>query len=101
MNDTIENLGPNVNTIYDEGDAFIAPDESYIIFSSQDRSDSIGGQDLYIAYRKADGSWTQAKNMGESVNSESGEICPSISLDGKYFAAILGDPIETILEDLN
>ena len=31
------------------------------------------------------GTWTQAKNMGTRVNSESGEICPSVSLDGKFF----------------
>lgn len=47
--------------------------------------DSIGGQDLYIAFKKLDGSWNQAKNMGPSVNSEFGEINPSISLDGEYF----------------
>ena len=80
-----ENLGKAVNSEKNDWDAIIAPDESYIIFSSQNRSDSNGGQDLYIAYRQIDGSWTQARNMGERVNSESGEICPSISLDGKYF----------------
>ena len=31
------------------------------------------------------GSETPARNMGSRVNSESGEICPSVSLDGKYF----------------
>ena len=82
---TPENLGNTINSEKNDWDAVIAPDENYIIFSSQDRSDSIGGQDLYIAYRQADGSWTKAKNMGESVNSESAEICPSVSLDGKYF----------------
>lgn len=80
-----ENLGAAVNSDKHDWDAYIAPDESYIIFSSKDRKDSIGGQDLYISYRKEDGNWTQAKNMGPRVNSPYGEICPSISLDGKYF----------------
>lgn len=79
------NLGSAINSKKNDWDAFIAPDESYIIFSSQDREDSIGGQDLYISYKQKDGKWTQAKNMGESVNSESCEICPSVSIDGKYF----------------
>ncbi len=80
-----ENPGSAINSSRNDWDSFIAPDESYIIFSSQNRDDTIGGQDLYISYRKNDGSWTQAKNMGPRVNSSSGEICPSVSLDGKYF----------------
>jgi Tol biopolymer transport system component len=79
-----ENLGNAINSDRNDWDSFIAPDESYIIFSSQNRIDTIGGQDLYISFRQDDGSWTNAKNMGPSVNSHSGEICPSVSLDGKY-----------------
>jgi Tol biopolymer transport system component len=79
------NLGDAINSEKNDWDAYVAPDESYIIFSSQERADTIGGQDLYISYRKEDGTWTPAKNMGPRVNSESGEICPSMSLDGKTF----------------
>jgi Tol biopolymer transport system component len=79
-----ENLGSSVNSDRNDWDSFIAPDESYIIFSSQNRDDTLGGQDLYISFRKDDGSWTVARNMGASVNSNAGEICPSLSLDGKY-----------------
>jgi Tol biopolymer transport system component len=79
------NLGPAVNSDRNDWDSFIAPDESYIIFSSQEREDTLGGQDLYISFRKEDGGWIQAVNMGPRVNSFSGEICPSLSLDGKYF----------------
>lgn len=78
-----ENLGAAVNSDKHDWDAYIAPDESYIIFSSKDREDSIGGQDLYISYRRDDGNWTPAKNMGTHVNSPYCEICPSVSLDGK------------------
>ncbi|MFC2140969.1 hypothetical protein ACFLQP_01555 [Acidobacteriota bacterium] len=79
------NLSSAINSEKHDWDAYIAPDESYIIFSSQNRSDTIGEQDLYISFRKKDESWTNAKNMGPSVNSRSDEICPSVSLDGKYF----------------
>ena len=78
-----ENLGSEVNSDKHDWDAVIAPDESFIIFSSQDRADSIGKQDLYISYRKEDGGWTAAKNVGAAVNSPHDEICPSLSLDGK------------------
>ena len=79
-----ENIGSAVNSVRNDWDAFIAPDESYIIFSSQNRDDTIGGQDLYISFQNKDGSWTVARNMGPRVNSKAGEICPSVSLDGQY-----------------
>jgi len=78
------NLGPAVNSNKNDWDSFIAPDESYIIFSSQNRDDTLGDQDLYISYRKKNGGWTNARNMGKNVNSYSSEICPSVSIDGKY-----------------
>lgn len=80
-----ENLGAAVNSNKNDWDAVVSPDESFIIFSSQDRSDSIGKQDLYISYKDEDGHWTASKNMGPSVNSLHDEICPSLILDGKYF----------------
>ena len=78
------NLGPAINSIKNDWDSFIAPDERFIIFSSQNRNDTLGGQDLYISYRKKNGEWTKASNMGKNVNSHSGEICPSVTPDGKY-----------------
>ena len=78
-----ENLGPSINTGLNDVDPFIAPDESYIIFCRRD--DGIGRFDLFISFRESDGSWTQAKNMGEPINSTASEICPSVSPDGKYF----------------
>ncbi len=77
-------LSKAVNSKQNDWDAFVAPDESYIIFSSQNRSDTLGDQDLYISYKKNNGEWTQSRNMGGRVNSTSSEICPVVTLDGKY-----------------
>jgi Tol biopolymer transport system component len=79
-----ELLGKSINSIQNDWDAFIAPDGSYLIFSSQNRNDSIGMQDLYISYKDSDGNWADAINMGTRVNSSKDEICPSVSSDGKY-----------------
>lgn len=79
-----ECLGYPVNSEVDEWDPFIAPDQGYIIFGSRGRDDGYGGSDLYISFRKKDGSWSEVKNMGAAVNSNSGEYCPSVSPDGKY-----------------
>ncbi len=80
-----KNLGPSINTSINEGDPFIAPDESYIIFCSRDRKEGFGENDLYISFRREDGSWKKAKNMGERINSAAEEVCPIVSSDGKYF----------------
>jgi len=80
-----KSLKKSINTKYDEWDAFIAPDESYIIFGSKDREDGYGESDLYISFRNEDGSWSQAENMGEDINSNAGEYYPIVTPDGKYF----------------
>lgn len=80
-----ENLGDSVNTAYDETDVWVAPDESYIIFTSVNRPEGFGSGDNYISFRKEDGSWTKARNMGIDFNSSSSDFCPMLSPDGKYF----------------
>ncbi len=79
-----ERLGNEINSQYHEWDPFIAQDESYLIFGSVDRPGGFGGCDLYISFRKEDGSWTQAINMGETINTEANEFCPNVTSDGKY-----------------
>jgi hypothetical protein len=74
-----------ISTEHWENDPFIAPDESYIIFQS-DRPGTFGEGDLFISYRQKNGKWSEPKNMGRGVNTkESGEACPNVSSDGKYF----------------
>jgi hypothetical protein len=77
-------LGAEINSPYQEWDPFIAQDESYLIFGSVDRPGGFGGCDLYISFRKEDGTWTQAVNMGEPINTEANEFCPNVTSDGKY-----------------
>ena len=77
------NLGESINSKEMDEEPFIAPDESYIIFSSN-REGTIGKQDLYISYKREDRSWTKATNMGKKVNSAEWEGVPIVSPDGKY-----------------
>lgn len=63
---------------------FIAPDESYLIWDDQ-RESGYGGADLYISFRKQDGSWGTAINLGAQINTEFAEAYGSVSPDGKYF----------------
>ncbi len=79
-----ENLGPGINTGDTEIHPFVAPDESYLIFSS-DRTGGRGGFDLYIAFRAADGRFGPALNMGDRING-AGTVnwLGAVSPDGKY-----------------
>jgi WD40-like Beta Propeller Repeat len=76
-------LSDSINSEFYEVDPFIAPDESYIIFCRG--GDGFGSTDLFISFRKEDGTWTKAKNMGKEINSPSIDLCPSVTPDGKYF----------------
>jgi len=79
-----ENLGEPVNTDAGEGSPYIAPDESYLIITRFGAIDGKGGTDLYIGFKNAAGDWTEPVNMGESINTDSNDMCPYLSPDGKY-----------------
>jgi len=80
----VVNEGPPVNTEYHEVDPYIAPDESYLIFCS-DRPGGYGKADIYVTFRKADGTWSSPVNMGDRVNSPHQEYIPYVTPDGTYF----------------
>ncbi len=80
-----KNLGAAINGETDEFNAWVDPDERFIVFSSFDRGDGEGGGDLYVSYRGADGNWTEARNLGPAVNSPALDYCPSVSPDAEVF----------------
>ncbi len=80
-----ENLGKTINTSDREYDAFIAPDESFLIFSSYRLRSGLGKSDLYISFRRSSGRWGPARNMGKLINSRESEFSPIVSPDGNYF----------------
>ena len=79
----VDNIGRDVNSEFSEADPAVAPDESYLLFCSH-RSGGFGESDLYITFRKQDGSWTIPKNMGPRINTEADEEKPYVTPDGKY-----------------
>jgi Tol biopolymer transport system component len=85
---TPENIGPVINSAYSESNVFVAPDESYVIFSGSGRPDSRGGADLYIADRGSTGQWTNPRPL-KYVNSEWDDYAPTVSPDGRllYFTS--------------
>jgi len=80
-----EMLPPQVNCGRSQFNAFIAPDESYIIVPVFGREDSFGGTDYYIVYRNDKDEWSDPINMGEKIHTPSGfEWSAYVSPDGKY-----------------
>ena len=81
-----ERLGPRVNCGRTQFNAFVAPDESYVIVPVFGREDSFGGTDYYIVYRDDDDRWSEPVHLGAAINSPSGrEWSPYVSPDGKFF----------------
>ncbi|HRH58814.1 MAG TPA: hypothetical protein PLS10_14275 [Chitinophagales bacterium] len=78
-------VSDSVNSVKYEFNAYVAPDESIIIFTSFGREDDLGGGDLYISKKDAYGNWTKAKNLGSKINSGSLDYCPFISFDKQFF----------------
>lgn len=74
-----------INTKGFEYNAFVDPDEQFIIFTSPGRADDIGRGDLYISKKDASGKWQQATNPGAAINSKSHDYCPYVTPDKKYF----------------
>ncbi|MDD4032284.1 MAG: hypothetical protein PHS48_03455 [Bacteroidales bacterium] len=62
---------------------YISIKGDFMIFNS-DREGGFGGADLYISYMDDDGQWDNPRNLGEKINTELRDICPTITLDGKY-----------------
>jgi len=71
-----------LNSPSDEESIFISPKEDYIIFCRY--TDDKSFVDLYISYHDYDNGWTQPQILETSINSESWDRRPFVSIDNKY-----------------
>jgi len=78
-----ENLGPNVNTAYNEQSPFIHPDDSTLYFCSNGWP-GMGNQDLFVSRLAKDGKWQVAKNLGYPINTNGDESGLSLNAGGNY-----------------
>ncbi|MEA5006631.1 MAG: alpha/beta hydrolase [Rikenellaceae bacterium] len=78
-------LPAEINCGTDRYNAFVAPDESFVVIPAEGVEDYVYGSNYYITYRLEDGKWTKPVNMGPVINSkrENGWSF-SMSPDGKY-----------------
>lgn len=79
-----ESLPEDINTKYDEFNAFIDPDEQFILLTSDGRPDNLGRGDLYISHKDKAGNWLPVKHLPAPVNSTAIDYCPFVTWDKKY-----------------
>jgi outer membrane protein OmpA-like peptidoglycan-associated protein/cytochrome c-type biogenesis protein CcmH/NrfG len=82
------NLGPPINTQFNEGAQSISADGVHLYFTACNRPDGMGSCDIYYA-RRVDDDWSRPVNLGPPVNTSSWDSQPSISPDGRtlYFVS--------------
>lgn len=85
---TPENLGPTINTPYEEQSPFIHPDDQTLYFSSNGWP-GFGSKDIFMSRRSADGRWQEPTNLGYPINTFGEESSLTISSDGRtaFFAS--------------
>jgi outer membrane protein OmpA-like peptidoglycan-associated protein len=88
--DAAKTIAGNVNTPENEGAQMISQDGQWLVFTGCNRPDGYGSCDLYISFL-TDKGWSEAINLGGTINSEFWESQPSLSPDKKdlYFSSRL------------
>lgn len=78
----VKNLGPTVNTPYDDDAPFIHPNGVTLLFSSQGHK-SMGGYDIFRTDMNADSTWPEPQNIGYPINTPGDDKYFVLSPDGK------------------
>jgi len=85
----VQNLGPEINTPYNEKAPFIHPADKTLYFSSEGHY-NMGGFDIFSS-SYVDDKWTTPKNLGHPINTPGDDIFFVVSANGKhtYFSSDL------------
>jgi hypothetical protein len=88
-----EELPPEVNAGRSRYNAYVDPDEGYLILGIVGMDDSFGGTDYYIVFRNDQDEWSDPVNLGPLVNTPGGfEYSPYVSPDGEFFFFMTARP---------
>jgi hypothetical protein len=67
------NLGPNINTSFNENTPFLTADGSVLFFSSEAHN-TIGGYDIFFSQLQTDGKWSKPINVGYPLNTTDDDL---------------------------
>ncbi|MCE3295963.1 MAG: hypothetical protein K0R65_1677 [Crocinitomicaceae bacterium] len=76
-----QNLGPKINTEFDEESPFIAIDNKTLYFSSNG-ANSMGGFDVFLTVRDEDNVWSDPINLGYPLNSCNDDLFYTTTVNG-------------------
>ncbi|GAB4286867.1 MAG: hypothetical protein Kow0068_12490 [Marinilabiliales bacterium] len=92
-----ENLGPAINSLYDEVAPLISPDGKALLFVRKFHPENIGGfqdeDDIWWSKLDNNGKWTVAKNIGKPLNNKFSNFVQSLTPDGN--SMLLGNAYNT------
>jgi outer membrane protein OmpA-like peptidoglycan-associated protein/tetratricopeptide (TPR) repeat protein len=82
------NMGPTINTPFDEDAPFIHPDGHTLSFSSNGHN-TMGGFDIFTSLQSEEGIWSDPVNAGYPINTPDDDIYYVVSPDGlkAYFSS--------------
>jgi Tol biopolymer transport system component len=63
---------------------FISPKQDFILVDAPKENKIARDRDIYVYFKRKNGTWSKPINLGNAVNTDFNETCPSISPDGKY-----------------
>ncbi|MDW8158604.1 MAG: OmpA family protein, partial [Bacteroidia bacterium] len=79
-----QNMGTNINTInYREPSMCISSDGNILFFVS-DKPGGVGGLDIYVSYRRKDGTFSPGYNLGPPINTPLDEDAPYLHPNGRW-----------------
>ena len=95
------NIGPLINTPYNEESPVMSDDNQTLYFSSQGHN-TMGGFDVFYTILRSDGTWTLPENLGYPVNSGGDEVnyTPMDSDDNMFVAARLNDNNQLVVQQM-
>ena len=83
-----KNLGPEINTEYDEETPIIHPDGKTLFFASEGHN-SMGNLDIFYSHINADSTWSKPVNIGYPINTPDDDFffMPTTTQDKAYYAS--------------
>ncbi len=63
---------------------YISPSQDYLLVQAHKENDKTKDMDVYVCFKKKDGTWSRPINLGNAVNTDYREGNPTITPNGKY-----------------
>lgn len=76
------NMGPTINTEYDEESPFMSVDNKMLYFASNGPK-SMGGFDIFVTFVDEDNNWSEPVNLGYPINSFDDDLFYTETTDGR------------------